>query len=81
MVLLPQLSPDAFQTLKHSEKGRSSALVRHSEGLQDERGQDHREIHLELLLQQLQRSHPSPFNHNHIVHNGKSAIRRRRKMP
>ena len=83
MVLISQSSHDAFQALKHNAEGRSNVVVCHLKGLQNECGQDNREVHIKLLLQQVHKSHPTPFYNDQIVHTRKGGkqLGRRGKMP
>ena len=50
MVLLPHFNPITFQAPKYSAKGRGTTFVCHIEGVQNEYGEDHREINSEPLL-------------------------------
>ena len=61
MVLLPQFSLTTFQTLEYSVKRRGGTFVHHIEEVQNECGEDYKEIYIKILLQQVQRFDPTPI--------------------
>ena len=82
MVLLPQFSLTTFQTLEYSVKRRGGTFVHHIEEVQNECGEDYKEIYIKILLQQVQRFDPTPINHHQAMHTrrGTGNLGRRRKL-
>ena len=83
MVLLPQFSLDAFNALEHNAKGISNIALCNLEWLQVRYRKNYTKVYPELLLQQFQGSHSTPFYNNQTMYTGKSGrqLGRRREMP